>query len=250
MLSALVPKASFVILLRLWFDVMPDRATDGALTLMAALGTAALVWGSLAALVQTRLKLVVAYSTVAQIGYLFLVFPLAGGASAEQPAAADAWNGAVFLALSHGLAKAAMFLAVGQWMSVQGSDQIDEMQGYATAMPMTTFAFALSSITLVGLPPSGGFTAKYLDMTSAFATGQWHWALVMAVGGLLAAAYLYRALAVVFRRGVLPPSPVPSRGQQAVPLVLAGAAIVLGIASAGPFELLTMGRPEAAGEGL
>jgi hypothetical protein len=55
---------------------------------------------------------------------------------------------------------------------------------------------------------------------------------------------------VVFRRGDLPASPVPSRGQQALPLLLAGAAIALGIASAGPFELLTMGRPEAAGEGL
>jgi formate hydrogenlyase subunit 3/multisubunit Na+/H+ antiporter MnhD subunit len=250
MLSALVPKASFLILLRLWFDVMPDRAAEGALTLMAGLGAAAVVWGSLAALVQVRLKLVVAYSTVAQIGYLFLVFPLAGGASAEQPWAAGAWNGAVFLALSHGLAKAAMFLAVGQWMSVRGSDRLDELRGFATAMPMTTFAFALSSITLIGLPPSGGFTAKYLIMTSAFAAGQWGWALVMAGGGLLAAAYLYRPMAVLFARADKPAVPFPSRARQAVPLVLAGTAIALGIASEGPFELFTMGRPQAAEEGL
>jgi formate hydrogenlyase subunit 3/multisubunit Na+/H+ antiporter MnhD subunit len=250
MLSALVPKASFLILLRLWFDVMPDRATEGALTLMAGLGAAAVVWGSLAALVQVRLKLIVAYSTMAQIGYLFLVFPLAGGASAEQPWAAGAWNGAVFLALSHGLAKAAMFLAVGQWMSVRRSDRLDELRGFATAMPMTTFAFALASITLVGLPPSGGFTAKYLVMTSALAAGQWGWALVMAGGGLLAAAYLYRPMAVLFARADKPAVPFPSRARQAVPLVLAGTAIALGIASEGPFELFTMGRPQAAEEGL
>jgi multicomponent Na+:H+ antiporter subunit D len=250
MLSALVPKASFVILLRLWFDVMPDQATDPALTLMAALGTTAVVWGSVAALVQTRLKLIVAYSTIAQIGYLFLIFPLAGGASADQPWAAGAWNGTVFLALSHGLAKAAMFLAVGQWISVRGSDLLDDMRGFATAMPMTAFAFALSSITIVGLPPSGGFTAKYLVMTSAFAAGQWVWALVMAGGGLLAAAYLYRPMAVVFSRGEPSASPLPSRARQAVPLVLAGAAIALGIASAGPFDVLAIGRPQAAEEGL
>lgn len=250
MLSGLVPKASFVIILRLWFDGMPDRATDGSLTLMAVLGTAAVVWGSLGALVQVRLKLVVAYSTVAQIGYLFLVFPLAGGTSAEQPWAAGAWNGAVFLALSHGMAKAAMFLAVGQWMDVRGSDRLDDMKGLATAMPMTAFAFALSSITLVGLPPSGGFTAKYLVMTSAFSAGQWIWALVMATGGLLAAAYLYRPMAMLFARADLPGSPLPSRMRQAVPLVLAGAAVALGIASAGPFEFLTIGRPQAAEEGL
>ncbi len=250
MLSALVPKASFVILLRLWFDVMPDRSTDAALTLMAALGTAGVVWGSTVALVQLRLKLILAYSTVAQIGYLFLVFPLAGGASAEQPWAAGAWNGVVILAVSHGLAKAAMFLAVGQWMSVRGSDRLDEMQGLATTMPMTAFAFALSSITIVGLPPSGGFTAKYLVMTSALAAGQWFWALVMACGGLLAAAYLYRPIAAIFGCSDDPAPPVPSRGRQAIPLVLASAAIALGIASAGPFEILTIGRPQAAEEGL
>jgi formate hydrogenlyase subunit 3/multisubunit Na+/H+ antiporter MnhD subunit len=250
MLSALVPKASFVILLRLWFDVMPDQATEGALALMAALGTAAVIWGSLAALVQARLKLIVAYSTVAQVGYLFLVFPLAGGASAEMPWAAGAWNGAVFLALSHGLAKAAMFLAVGQWMAARGGDRLDDLRGLAGAMPMTAFAFALSSITLVGLPPSGGFTAKYLVMSSAFAAGQWGWALVMAGGGLLAAAYLYRPVAVIFARAERPVSALPSRSRQAVPLLLAGGAVALGIASAAPFELLTIGRPDAAGAGL
>jgi formate hydrogenlyase subunit 3/multisubunit Na+/H+ antiporter MnhD subunit len=229
---------------------MPDQATEGALALMAALGTAAVTWGGVAALVQDRLKLIVAYSTVAQVGYLFLVFPLAGGASAEMPWAAGAWTGAVFLALSHGLAKAAMFLAVGQWMAARGGDRLDDLRGLAGAMPMTAFAFALSSITLVGLPPSGGFTAKYLVMSSAFAAGQWGWALVMAGGGLLAAAYLYRAVAVVFARAERPVSALPSRGRQVVPLILAGGAVALGIASAAPFELVTTGRPHAAGEGL
>ncbi len=250
MLSALVPKASFLILLRLWFEVMPDRAADGALVLMAALGTAAVIWGSLQALVQTRLKLLVAYSTVAQIGYLLLVFPLAGGASAETPWSGGAWTGAVFIALAHGLAKAAMFLAVGQWMGMTGTDRLDGMRGLATAMPMTAFAFALAAMTLVGLPPSGGFTGKYLLMTSAFAAGQWIWALVLAGGGLLAAAYLYRPLATLFARADAPGAALPpARAMQAVPLGLAGAAIALGIASDAPFEILSIGRPAAAEAG-
>jgi len=251
MLSGLVPKASFVILLRLWFDAMPDRASDGALTLMAVLGTAAVIWGSLHAIAQTRLKLIVAYSTVAQIGYLFLVFPLAGGDDTAVPWAAGAWNGAVFLALSHGLAKAAMFLAVGQWIAVTGSDRLGDLRGLAAPMPMTAFAFALAAVTLVGLPPSGGFTGKYLVMTAAFAAGQWVWALVMAIGGLLAAAYLYRPLAVIFARADLSPGrTLPSRAAQSVPLLLAGLAVVLGLASAWPFDILSIGRPLAAEEGL
>ncbi|MFP4327556.1 MAG: complex I subunit 5 family protein, partial [Paracoccaceae bacterium] len=250
LLSALVPKASFAILLRLWFDSMPDTASATALPALALLGTAAVIWGSLGALAQTRLKRIVAYSTVAQIGYLFLVFPLAGGSAAAMPWAAGAWNGAVFLALSHGLAKAAMFLAVGQWIAATGSDRLDDLRGMAGAMPMTAFGFALAAITLIGLPPSGGFTGKYLLMTSAFAAERPAWGLVIAGGGLLAAAYLYRPMAVLFAQPEAPPPAPTSRARQAVPLLLAGAAILLGIASAGPFDLLSVGRPSAAEEGL
>ena len=249
MLSALVPKASFVILLRLWLDVMPDRAGDGALILLAVLGSAAVIWGSLRAIAQVRLKLIVAYSTVAQIGYLFLVFPLAGGAAGDLPWASGAWNGTVMLIVSHALAKSAMFLVAGQWMRVAGSDRLADLRGLALVMPMSTAAFAMAAVTLAGLPPSGGFTGKYLIMTAAFASGQWVWALVMAVGGILAAVYLYRPLAVLFTSSEVPGLAPLSRARQLVPLVLAGASIVLGIASAGLFEILSVGPPAATEEG-
>nr|WP_245242941.1 proton-conducting transporter membrane subunit [Pararhodobacter sp. SW119] len=249
LLSALVPKASFVILLRLWFEAMPDLGTDRALLLLGVLGAAAILWGSLRALVQARLKLIVAYSTVAQLGYLFLVFPLAGGAAGAQPWTAGAWTGAIFQALSHGLAKAAMFLAAGLFMAAAGSDRLGALRGLARVMPMTAFAFALASVTLISLPPSGGFTAKYLLMTSSFAAGQWIWALVMTLGGLLTAGYLYRPMAALFAREGGEGVQTVARARQAVPLVLAGLAILLGILSAAPFDFLQIGRPEAAEEG-
>lgn len=250
MLSALVPKASFVILMRLWFEAMPDRAEPSALVVLALMGSGAVIWGGLLALVQQRLKLIVAYSTVAQLGYLFLAFPLAGGAGAAQPWAAGAWTGAVFQALSHGLAKAAMFLAAGIYIAALGSDRLGDLRGMARALPMTAFALALAAVTLAGLPPSGGFTAKYLLMTSAFAAGQWPWAFVLAGGGLLGAAYLYRPLAALFAREArLAPRPI-SRARQAVPLVLAALSVGLGILSAVPFEMLQIGRPATAEGGL
>jgi formate hydrogenlyase subunit 3/multisubunit Na+/H+ antiporter MnhD subunit len=249
MLSALVPKASFVILLRLWLDAMPDHAMDGALILLATLGSAAVVWGSLRAIAQSRLKLIVAYSTVAQIGYLFLVFPLAGGAAGDLPWASGAWNGTILLIVSHALAKSAMFLVAGQWMSVAGSDRLTDLRGLALAMPMSAAAFGMAAVTLAGLPPSGGFTGKYLIMTAAFASGQWIWALVMALGGILAAVYLYRPLAVLFARNEAPDLVALSRARQVVPLILAGASIGLGVTSVGLFEILPIGRPEAAEAG-
>ncbi|MCL6251952.1 hypothetical protein M3P36_12975 [Altererythrobacter sp. KTW20L] len=250
MLSALVPKASFLILIRLWFEALPELASPVLLTLLGALGAAAVLFGSVLALRQSRLKLIVAYSTVAQIGYLFLVFPLAGGDSFAQPWAAGAWTGAVFQALSHGLAKAAMFLCAGVWIIAVGHDRLDGMRGLATATPMTAFAFALAAVSLVGLPPSGGFTAKYLMLTSAFASGQVVWGAVLVVGGLLSAAYLYRPLALAFAKADTPTFAPVSRRLQLVPLLLALAAITLGLASQTPFSLIQIGRPASAVEGL
>ena len=250
LLSALVPKASFFILWRLWFEALPDLAAPMVMTLLGGLGAVAVLYGSVLALRQVRLKLIVAYSTVAQVGYLFLVFPLAGGAAAVQPWAAGAWTGTAFQALAHGLAKAAMFLCAGLFMAAAGGDRLEQMRGLVRAMPIAAFAFGLAAVVLMGLPPSGGFTAKYLLMTSAFAAGQPVWAAVLVLGGLLSAAYLYRPMSHLFAadhpEGLAP----VSRSAQAVPLVLALLAVGLGLASAPPFALMQIGRPEAAAEGL
>lgn len=252
MLSALVPKASFFITLRLWFDMAPDLASPVLLVVLAGLGSVAVIHGSLLAIGQERLKLIVAYSTVAQLGYLFLVFPLAGGAGAAQPWAAGAWTGVAFHALSHMLAKAAMFLAAGLFMRAVGHDRLEGLRGLVRAMPLACFAFGLSAIALMGLPPSGGFIAKYLLLTSAFASGQWLWGVVLVGGGLLAAVYLFRPLNLMFSKEGAELSalhPVP-RWEQGLPLLLALASVLLGIASAGPFALLQIGRPEEAAAGL
>jgi len=251
MLSALVPKASFLIALRLWFDMTPDLASPLLLMVLGGLGAVAVIHGSLLAIGQDRLKLLIAYSTVAQIGYLFLVFPLAGGSGAAQPWSAGAWTGAGFHAFSHMLAKAAMFLAAGLFLRAVGHDRLEGLRGLAHAMPIACFAFGLSAISLMGLPLSGGFTAKYLMLTSALASGQWVWGVVLVAGGLLAAIYLFRPLNLMFSKegAARDLAPVP-RWEQALPLLLALAAVLLGLFSAGPFAFLQIGRPEAAVAGL
>ena len=83
MLSALVVKGSWFLVVRLWFDVMPGVVTLPAAQLLAGLGAAAILVGNVVALRQERLKLLIAYSTLAQIGYLFLMFPLAFDAAAH-----------------------------------------------------------------------------------------------------------------------------------------------------------------------
>ena len=82
LLSALVVKGSFFLVVRLWFDLAPTIIGEMAGQILGTMGAGAIVIGGVVALGQARLKLLVAYSTVAQIGYLFLIFPLAKESSA------------------------------------------------------------------------------------------------------------------------------------------------------------------------
>ncbi len=247
-LSALVVKGSFFLTVRLWFFVIPAVATQDSAQVLAALGSAAIVVGSVVALRQARLKLLIAYSTVAQIGYLFLMFPLAAGGAAAQFWSAGAWTGGILQAVSHAVAKAAMFMAAGLIAEALGHDRIAELRGMGRALPMTVIAFALGGLSLMGVPPSGGFVAKWLLLTAATAAGQWWWAVVILVGGLLAGGYVFRVLAQAMAdaeerltlRAVIP------RSRQAVVLALAVASVLLGLMPLRPFHLLQIGRPEAA----
>lgn len=252
LLSALVVKASFYILFRLWFDVMPQLAGTGLGLLFGILGSLAVIYGSAQAIRQRRLKPIIAYSTVAQLGYLFLVFPLAGGAGDAQPWSAGAWSGAIFHGLAHGLAKAAMFLAAGAMILSAGDDRLANMAGLGKSVPVASFAFALAAVSLMGLPPSGGFTGKYLMLTTAFAAGQLWWGLILVAGGLLAAIYLFRPLNELMRSRPedKPPLARVHWPLEVVPLVLAMAAVLLGLASDEPYRLIQIGRPATAGEGL
>ncbi|MFO7893674.1 MAG: proton-conducting transporter membrane subunit [Longimicrobiales bacterium] len=238
LLSALVVKASFYIVLRLWVHVYGGGPADGLL-LLGLLGGAAILWGSVLALRQASLKRLIAYSTVAQVGYLFVMLPLL--VTGPDPAAwsADAWNGGIYQAASHALAKAAMFLAAGGMTYAVARDDLASISGVARRLPVSFFAFALAGLTMAGIPPSGGFIGKWLLIRSALAGGRWPWAVLLAVGGLLAAAYVVRALRHALE------DPLAEDGEfRAVPrrlewsaMALAVASVVLGLR---PLELLQL----------
>jgi formate hydrogenlyase subunit 3/multisubunit Na+/H+ antiporter MnhD subunit len=219
-LSALVVKAAFYLLLRLWLDLFQPAINPAASWLLGLLGAAAVLWGSWNALLAVRLKLLAAYSTVAQIGYLFIFFPLLAALPAG--AAHDAAFGALLLmALTHGCAKSALFLAAGVIQKRVGHDRIEDLGGTARTLPVTTFAIALAGVALIGLPPSGAFLAKWQLLSSAFALGQWLWIPVVALGSLLAAAYIFRILSVAFGPGTGADSTLIDAREAIPPLLLA-----------------------------
>ena len=240
-LSALVVKAAFYLVVRLWLDVFATVVTPAAANLLGLLGAGAVLWGSWRALQAERLKLLAAWSTVAQLGYLFLFFPLLL-ALPPGPARELAAGGLVMLALTHGFAKAGLFLAIGIIQQRCGHDTIRDLDGTAQRLPATTFAIALAGVALIGLPPSGAFLGKWQLLAGAVATGQWVWLVVTAIGSLLAAAYIFRVLGHAFGHRPYPNQPVAVAREEWPALLLAAmAALVLGLAGAPVWGLLEFG---------
>jgi multicomponent Na+:H+ antiporter subunit D len=248
MLSALVVKASLYVLIRFWFDVMPDAAGAAFGQLLGALAAAAIVYGGLRALHAMRLKMLVAWSTVAQLGYVFLMFPLSLSSVAAGPLT-TAWNGGVLHALAHAPAKAAMFLAAGLMMRVHGTDRLEALAGASKSLPIAALAFAIAAFSLMGLPPGGGYAAKVLLLNATLTTGQWWWAVVLVTGSVLACAYLVRVLLVLYRTdatsandtGTSSPA-AAGAGEQLVVLLLAVCAVATGLLARWPLELISAGR--------
>ena len=225
-LSALVVKAAFYLLLRFWLDLFPAILTPLLANALGVLGAMAVLWGSWSALRAERLKLLAAYSSVSQLGYLVMFLPLL--TTLEGEARNLLLGGMVVFALTHAFAKAALFMSAGILLQHCGHDRIRELGGTAQRLPLTMFVIALSGVALVGLPPSG-----------AFDTGQWWWVIVVGVGSLIATAYVFRLLGHAFGHLAAVKRPLVS-GMKEIPALLLAllATVGLGMGAAGIWPLL------------
>lgn len=248
-LSALVVKAAFYLILRLWLGPFAAVTTTSAAVVLGLLGAGGVVWGSWRALRAERLKLLAAYSTVAQVGYLFLFLPMLAVTPAG-PGRASLTAGLALMALSHGFAKAGLFLAAGQLQQYAGHDRINDLGPAAREHPASTFAVALAGVALVGLPPSGTFFGKWLLISNAFATGQWWWVVVVLLGTLLAASYTFRVLSRAFSTERVPRQAPTDLRTELPALVLTATAVVLLLFLARPLWTLLGLDADAALPGL
>ncbi len=237
-LSGLVVKVSLYMLIRIWFWTTGDWELPAAAIALGLLGAGAILYGSIAALVQSRLKMVVAYSTVAQLGYVMLLFPLAS---------VGAFRAATYQLLVHGLAKAAMFLAAANILKSLGTDRLHALTDLDRKLPIDLFAFALAAVSIMGLPPSGGFLAKWLLLEAAWRQDAWGWMALVVIGSLLSAAYLFRVIALTCfhprrQHGPTRWQKTPASASLAA-VVLALLAIAAGFASAPILGLIDGGLP-------
>ena len=160
--------------------VLHTAAVLGGITLLVA--------GSIA-LVQTDIKRVIAYSTMSQIGYMFLAAGL------------GAYAAGMFHLMTHAFFKASLFMAAGVLIHALSDEQdIRKMRGLGSRMPLTYRAFLIGSLALAGIPPLSGFFSKDLILAHALAEGVigpilW---VIGLIGALLTAVYTFRLLFIVF----------------------------------------------------
>lgn len=242
MLSAVVIKAPIFLVWRLWLDLAPAGLAAGATPVIAACGAGAILLCGVFALAQPRLKLLIAYSTAAQIGYLMLVLPLAADAAVGSLALTA---GTLHL-VAHAFSKAAMFMAAGLIYEALGHDRMDSLRGLGRALPVSVLAFGIGGLSLMGLPPSGGFNAKVMLLTAAVSAQAWVILAVVVAGGLLAAGYVLKVLVPALQAADAPLALHPvARWREAVALALALLALALGFLPLEPSDYLAIGRPGA-----
>jgi multicomponent Na+:H+ antiporter subunit D len=253
-LSGLVVTAALAVLVRLWAEAMAGAVLAPAAVAIGVLGVAAIAYGGLLAIRQSSLKMMVAYSTVAQVGYIFLLVPLAAlplaRGDGEDPAAVAGWTGGTYYAFSHGVAKAALFLAAGCMVVAVGADRISLLRGLGSRMPLVAFAFAIAGVALIGLPPTGGFVAKWYLVSGSIQAGEPWWAVAVLAGSLLTAAYVLIVLRLILSRPVAgDPACAPLHApvaMQVAAIVLAVVCVLIGLRPAEGIELLTTAIPAPA----
>ena len=163
--------------------------------LAGILGAVTLLMAGLIALVQTDIKRVIAYSTMSQIGYMFVAVGL------------GAYGAGMFHLMTHAFFKALLFMAAGVVIhALSGEQDIRKMGGLARELPWTYRAFLIGALALAAIPPFAGFFSKDAILASLVEQGSLGWILWGAgiVGAFLTGLYTFRLLFIVFFGEVTP----------------------------------------------
>jgi len=161
----------------IWHTVVPIIAAASALVSAGA------------ALIETDMKRIIAYSTVSQIGFILLGFSIGSSFGVA---------GALLYILMHGLAKGGLFLCAGIVEQNTKTKDITQMGGLITTMPVTAASFLVCAFSVMGIPPLGGFFSKYMVMSSAFGSTHLIIACAFLLGAVMTIVYLFRIFNMIF----------------------------------------------------
>ncbi len=195
LLAAVQVKAGAYALIRILYDVFgPTYLGEDGLPVGIALtwfGAAGIVVGSVLAIRQTDIKRMLAYSTVAQLGYIGV------GIGLGTPLALV---GALLHVLNHAIMKSGLFLVAGGIIQRTGLKTISRFSGLGARMPWTMAGFAVVAASMVGIPPTAGFFSKFYLVWATVDVGAWMLAVVIVGSSVLTLAYFVRLFEQIFVR--------------------------------------------------
>lgn len=198
-LSGIMIQISSYALIRIAFSVftVPFLNLFPILSILCWVSSAAIVAGSVLAITQTNLKRMLAYSSVANMGYIMLAVGLSTS-SVEPP-----WGGlnpALMHILNHALMKGCLFLAAGAFIYKADLWHITEFRGLSKKMPLTCAAFVLAAISMIGIPPSVGFVSKLYIVLASIETRNYFFVAVLLVSSLLNLVYFWRVIETMYMK--------------------------------------------------
>ncbi len=192
LLAATATKVSVYVFLRFYYGIFGTAfAFDilGVDALLVALGLAGVLVASLVALFQSNLKRLLAWSSIAQVGYMMVGVGL-GSATGLTATLVHLFN--------HAVTKGALFLAVGCMVARLGACELEDLRGIGRRMPVTTAAVVLGGLSLIGVPLTAGFVSKWYLVLAALERGWWPVAVLVLLGSLIAVAYVWRVVETAY----------------------------------------------------
>lgn len=243
-LSATATKAAVYVLLRFLFSVfqpgfvMETMAPEFVLLPLAAL---AMFGMSIVALFQNELKRMLAYSSLAHVGYLLLGIALMN---------AEGLSATVIHLFNHGISKALLFMGAGALVLRVGSTFYDDIAGLGRSMPATSAAMVIGGLSLIGVPGTAGFISKWLLVAASFERGWWFAVVFVVLSTLLTVANIWRVFEVLYIKPR--PKGKPAAGRRDTPLSVVVPAWVLAVACVwfGIDTDLTLSSARTAAESL
>ena len=193
-IASTATKVAVYLLLRFFFTIFGATFSFDVMQLdriLMPLALIAIVAMSLVAIYQENVKRLLAYSSVAQIGYMVLGISFASvlGLTAG-----------ILHLFNHALMKGALFMSMGCVMYRVGSVRLERMNGLGRAMPWTMAAFVVGGLSLIGVPLTVGFVSKWYLVQAALEQGMWPVAGVVLLGSLLALMYVWKVVEVAYFR--------------------------------------------------
>ena len=191
-MAATATKVSLYVLLRFTFTLFGAEFAFGELPLHWVLlvpAVIAMFAGSFSAIFQHDIKRMLAYSSVAQIGYITLAIALASQAGVQA---------AMLHMFNHGLMKAALFCALGCIFYRIGSTRIEDMAGLGRQMPWTFAAIVAGGLSLLGAPLTAGFISKWFLVQAALEQSLWWLVVLIVASSMLAVVYVWRLVEALY----------------------------------------------------